>query len=183
MTTETLEVALAQLYVDQRLENFRKLPLQVKKLILGVMDYYLDTFYPFDSEAGTIVTEIRAMPTEEEMVDLCKRFFEFLPVRLRSGVQGRYLFQEPNEEEKVLNEKAVLDYSKVVDFDALLQELHVPESLHAELNKLAENTALNGTETLNALEGLVMSQLGDKVNPEEAKQIFDFLREEEKLTL
>jgi hypothetical protein len=94
---------MAAEFVSYRERHFVRLHKPVKKLILGVVDYYLDLYFNRDAEARSILEGIRAQPDEQQMVDLYKQFLEFLPVRLRAGIQGRYLFQEPSMSEKQLN--------------------------------------------------------------------------------
>ena len=90
-------------FVADRVRHFTRLHKPIKKLVLNVVDYYLDLYFAHDSDARNIVEGIRNQPDEESMVELYKQFLEFLPVRLRAGIQGRYLFQEPSMSEKQLN--------------------------------------------------------------------------------
>ncbi len=108
MTAEgiTTEEFLAKEYCTLRLTHFQKLQVRVRRLILEIVQYYLHTFYAFNDEATVICRDIETIKTqkdEELMQDCYKRFLEFLPVRLRSGIQGKNLFKQPTELDLMLS--------------------------------------------------------------------------------
>ncbi len=90
---------LALDYLNMRLTQFIKLALTVKKLILDLVRFYLQTLYPYDNEASTICSEIKAAQNSEDLNTCYKHFLEFLPVRLRAGVQGKFLYRQPGADE------------------------------------------------------------------------------------
>ncbi len=102
------DATLATDFVNDRVRHFIRLHKPVKKLVLDVADYYLDLYFYTDAEAKEIVNGIRSQPDEQKMVDVYLQFLEFLPVRLRSGIQGRYLFQEPSMIEKQQNAERLI---------------------------------------------------------------------------
>lgn len=86
---------LALDYLNLRLTQFKKLAVTVKKLILDIVRFYLQTCYPFDDEAISISTAIKESQSAEDLNICYKRFLEFLPIALRSRIQGKFLYREP----------------------------------------------------------------------------------------
>ncbi len=137
----THDQRLAEAYVVERLARFKSLHMPVKKLVLGVIEYYLDTYFSYDDEAVKVVLAIPEAHAEEEMVQCYEQFLRFLPVRLRAGIQGRYLYQEPSAAEKQLNQERLMTklteegYDMVDDF-AVAKDLGL---LSDEQTKLLTN--------------------------------------------
>lgn len=105
---------LAQEFVSLRSKHFELLPVRVRKLVLEIVQYYLSTFYTFDDEAGAICRDIETTKNEKNeplMYEAYKRFLEFLPIRLRSGIQGKNLFKQPTELDLMLSHFCEVDLS------------------------------------------------------------------------
>ncbi|MCX7122846.1 MAG: hypothetical protein NTV32_04130 [Gammaproteobacteria bacterium] len=137
---------LALEFVSDRVARFTRLQKPVKKLLLGVIDYYLDRYFSYEPEALQIVDAIRAQPDEEKMIELYQQFLLFLPLRLRAGIQGRYLFQEPNASEKGLNAERLLEREEPelgeeemadLDMETIMKEL----GLNAEQLERLQNVS------------------------------------------
>ena len=78
------------------------------------------------------------------MVTLYKQFLEFLPVRLRAGIQGRYLFQEPSMNEKELNAERLVarDIEAEKREDAEIMAQLGLEEKNVNMDKLKKVSAL-----------------------------------------
>ena len=133
------EEMMATNFVADRVRHFTRLHKPIKKLVLDVVDYYLDVYFAEDMDASHIIEGIRNQPDEEAMVELYKQFLEFLPVRLRAGIQGRYLFQEPSVAEKQLNAERLvardIEADQVLDAE-IMTELGLNDKEMAALNKI-----------------------------------------------
>lgn len=174
MTTEEM---LALRFVGDRVENFMPLTLPVKRLVLQIVDFYLDTFYPFDEEPQAILSEVRNHPSEEKMVALYKRFLEFLPIRLRSGIQGRYLYQEPSPDEKKLNEKeAVMRELTAEGVADLAADFGITDTVIKEISELQKG---GGQKNTPALQAWAEHALGTPVNEEDVKKLIDTIKHNE----
>ena len=167
---------LALRFVGDRVENFIPLVLQVKRLVLQIVEYYLDTFYPFQDESQAILSGIQSDPNEEKMVSLYKQFLEFLPTRFRAAVQGRYLYQEPTQAEKQLNEKepAMKDLTEA-DVQQLVKNFDITDTVLNELSQLRAGEL----STTPALQAWVETALGTPVNEQEVQAFIATIKDQE----
>ncbi len=142
---------LALEFLTLRLENFRRLEMKVKKLILSIEQYYLGTFYPFDSEASTICLDIERAKknTDIHFMDKCHQaFLEFLPIKLRSNIQGKNLFRQPSQEDLVLTRSYV-------------NNLEVIERSNQEMFTPSEESGLSQLERAELAAYLVEKEIQD----------------------
>lgn len=100
LSPENIQDVFATDYVALRVAHFKKLMLTVKALILEIVQYYLGNFYTFDDDAAYICLMIEKNKQEKselKMIEHYKAFLEFLPIRLRSSIQGKNLFRQPTD--------------------------------------------------------------------------------------
>lgn len=150
---------LAAEFVSLRLEQFQKLSVRVRKLILEIVLYYLNTFYPFENAASNICSDIivaNATNNELLMAECYKRFLEFLPIGVRSGIQGRNLFKQPSEVEKVMAHFYVNDLDSMQKYN---RDLYTPDEAGITMRDrillmqatLEQELGLAGTEDIKTM--------------------------------
>ncbi len=139
--TQTTDEFLAAEFASLRLQHFSKLAQRVKKLVLEIVQYYLGTFHCFDDEASAICIRIETLKNKADeplMVQCYKDFLEFLPIKLRSGIQGKNLFRQPTSEDLVLAEFYVNDMKMITAANRELHGVSAAGLSQADLMKFAE---------------------------------------------
>lgn len=161
---------LAQRFVSDRVENFKRLYLAIKKRVLQVVDAYLETYFPFEQEASEMIKAIRETSDEPEMVGLYQRFLQFLPIRFRVAAQGRYLYQEPPAEEKKLNAKepVVSDPRELLKDE--MADLNIDPSIFDEVAAL-ENSSGTFEEKRQKFESILFDALGGQLSTETTEEM------------
>jgi hypothetical protein len=166
---------LATEFVTDRLRHFTKLHKPVKKLVLGVVSYYLDTFFSYHDDAVSIVKAIQQSSQHEaDMVSLYQQFLEFLPVRLRSGIQGRYLFREPSMEEKQANDSRLeAKVGALPDLDAkqIMEDLGLTAEQFNEMKSMLPDSHASSAENQQVASDILSKVLDINLSPDEIGKI------------
>lgn len=142
---------LANEFVETRLSRFKKLAVKVRQLVLEIVQYYLSICYPFDEEASSIcmdITRSKEQKNETQMAECYQRFLEFLPLRLRSGIQGRNLFKQPSETDLML-----------VNSNFYANDLETIKEFNTSLFERDES-GMNNKEKLRLVEYYLEKELG-----------------------